>query len=67
MSRTRKDMPYRLGGHRHRYSCIDSGHGEWAREMRRHARADFKRSLQRALQGNGEPYRRSRWHYEYYD
>lgn len=45
MSRTDKDLPWRLGGHRHRYWTSDDSHGRWARSIRRMARAKAKRDL----------------------
>lgn len=65
MSRTYKDRPYKLGGDRHKYYCVNnhSSHGKFTRLMRRLARKDLNRQLQQT----GDLISKSRYQKEYYD
>lgn len=49
MSRTWKDRPYRLGGDRHRWYCVDNhgSHGKFTTLMRRLTRRFLKQELDR--------------------
>lgn len=65
MSRTYKDRPYRLGGDRHKYNCVNNhgSHGKFTRLMRRLARKDLNRKFQQT----GDLIPKSPYQKEYYD
>lgn len=42
MSRTDKDLPYELGGQRHKYACTETGHARFTKDCRMVARAKAK-------------------------
>ena len=47
MSRTHKDAPYELGGHRHKYCTGVNYHAWFTRQCRRAARAKAKDDLRK--------------------
>lgn len=65
MSRTYKDRPYSLGGHRTKYFCVNNhgSHGRFTRECRVHER----RYLDRWLDRYGELVRHSPLYRLYFD
>lgn len=66
MSRTWKDKPYRLGGDRHKYFCVNNhgSHGKFTRLMRRLTRAFLRQEMQRDPDSAAK---RSPWQKEYFD
>lgn len=65
MSRTAKDRPWHLGGQRHKWHiCANHGaHGKFATAMRRARRRQERRELRKT----GDPHRKSRWRYYWFD
>lgn len=63
MSRTDKDIPFRLGGQRRRYWITGKHHALFTRQGRRAARARVKAALRRGR----EPEPRYPIEREYYD
>lgn len=63
MSRTDKDLPWKLGGNRHKYLTSDKHHAWFTREMRRRIRKKAKAALRRGE----EPAPRDPLAHEYFD
>lgn len=65
MGKTAKDMPWELGGQRHRWCIVSNhgSHGKFTTAMRRGRRREEVRELERT----GEVPRRSAWRYKYFD
>ena len=50
MSRTDKDLPFYLGGNRHKYWTLPTGHAKFTRQVRRMARAREKQDMRRGVE-----------------